>query len=248
MEKIQALEQIKQKAQELGLTPKEIVEAFLLKDVFDETTSQSLQLKYIVPRTVLPGMYIYADGLISSELIFGRQVKAVVTFVEGNMVYGFCLEEKEMPWGEVYTIEIDDDGDIEYREKYFSVPETTEMQSGKEATQKILEAASKQQRKAYAAQWCHDYIYGGVLPGEAFLPSFYELKKVFPNIDAVNASFDCLKVPLLKGYYYTSNEVYDSDVRVLCMEKVVRDYVDGHRTMLDKALSNKVRSMIQIRL
>ena len=87
MEKIQALEQLKQKAQKLGLTPKEIVEAFLLKDVFDETCPQSMQLKYIAPRTVLPGMYIYADGLISSELIFGRQVKAVVTFVEGNMVY-----------------------------------------------------------------------------------------------------------------------------------------------------------------
>lgn len=241
MEKIHTLEQLKQKAQKLGLTPKEIVEAFLLKDVFDETCPQSMQLKYIAPRTVLPGMYIYADGLISSELIFGRQVKAVVTFVEGNVVYGFCLEEEKMPWGEY-------DGDIDSIKEYFSVPETTEMQSGKEATQKILEAASKQQRKAYAAQWCHDYIYGGVLSGEAFLPSFYELKKVFDNIDAVNASFDCLKAPLLKGYYYASNEVYDSDARVLCMEKVVRDYVDGHRTMFDKAMWNKVRPMIQIQL
>lgn len=248
MEKIQALEQIKQKAQELGLTPKEIVEAFLSKDVFDETCPQGMQLIYQASQTVLPGMFVYADGLISSELIFGRQVKAVVAFVEGNMVYGLCLKEEEMFWGEIYNKQIIGDGDIDHIDAYFSVPETIGMQSGKEATQKILEAASKQRKDAYAAQWCRDYVYGGVLPGEAFLPSFYELKKVFANIDVVNASFDCLNVPLLKGYYYTSNEVYDSSVRVLCMEKIIRDYVDGYRTTDNKESYYKVRPMIQIQL
>ena len=49
---------------------------------------------------VLPGMYVYADGLISAELITGRWVKAVVGYVEGKTVYGICLKAKELPWSD----------------------------------------------------------------------------------------------------------------------------------------------------
>ena len=35
--------------------------------------------KYETPKRVLPGMYIYADGLIYPEIIEGRQVMTVLT-------------------------------------------------------------------------------------------------------------------------------------------------------------------------
>ena len=48
--------------------------------------------KYETPKRVLPGMYIYADGLIYPEIIEGRQVMAIVGSVDGSDVLAVCLQ------------------------------------------------------------------------------------------------------------------------------------------------------------
>lgn len=193
MEKKKSLEQLKRYVQELGLTPQEVVKYFSSQDVqalFKEKSSQVSSKKYETQKKVLPGMYVYADGLISSELVQGRQVKAVVGYVEGNTVYAVCLRETNMPWSR----------------DFLQVPETQEMASGKEATHKILEIADKQKKSATAARWCHDYVFDGVKQGEAFLPSVTEWEKLFVNKTAINASLKALGAALFVYGYWSSTE------------------------------------------
>ena len=94
MEKKEKLEMLDCLAQKLGVLPQEAVEYFSAKVV----ESSSVVRECEVAAGVLPGMYVYADGSISAELITGRQVKAVVGYVEGKTVYAVCLKAKELPW------------------------------------------------------------------------------------------------------------------------------------------------------
>lgn len=136
---------------------------------------------------VLPGMYVYADGLISAELITNRCVKAVVGYVEGKTVYAVCLRQKYLPW-------CSDWPDVS----------STYMISGKEATLRILESAKESGVKVEAAQWCHDYDYDGVVQGEAFLPFSSELDKLSANKEAINKSLRALNASVLDSWYWSS--------------------------------------------
>ena len=135
-------------------------------------------------------MFVYVDGLISSEIIEGRPIKAVVGSVNGSDVLAVCLHEAKLPWAS----------------KWLEVPETEEMLSGKKATHKILKIAQKEHTKAEAAQWCYNYDRDGVKRGEAFLPSITELEQLCANGVAINASLNALGVALLDGWYWSSTE------------------------------------------
>lgn len=148
--------------------------------------------KYETPKGVLPGMYIYADGLIYPEIIEGRQVMAIVGSVDGSGVLAVCLQEACLPWSS----------------DWLEAKATQKMTGGKEATRKILEISRKKRQEAEAAQWCYDYAEDGVKQGEAFLPSLTELEKLFANKAAINASLKALGVALLEGWYWSSTE-YD---------------------------------------
>lgn len=148
--------------------------------------------KYETPKRVLPGMYIYADGLIYPEIIEGRQVMAIVGSVDGSDVLAVCLQEACLPWSS----------------DWLEAKATQKMTGGKEATRKILEISRKKRQEAEAAQWCCDYAEDGVKQGEAFLPSLTELEKLFANKAAINASLNALGVALLEGWYWSSTE-YD---------------------------------------
>ena len=189
MKKKEKLEQLYLQAQELGVSSREVGEYFLSKDV----KAPSVVQEYQTPSEVLPGMYVYADGLISAELITGRQVKAVVGYVEGKTVYAVCLKAKELPWSS----------------DCLEVKASRDLTDGKEATAVILAAAKQKRGKAEAAQWCHDYAEDGVIQGEAFLPSLTELEKLFANKAAINASLKALGVAWLEGWYWSSTE-YDN--------------------------------------
>jgi len=189
MKKKEKLEQFYLQAQKLGLSPQEVDEYFLSKDV----KAPAIVQEYQTPAKVLPGMYVYADGSISAELITGRQVKAVVGYVEGKTVYGICLKAKELPWSS----------------DCLEVKAFRDMTDGKKATLRILESAKERGVKAEATQWCHDYAEDGVIQGEAFLPSLTELEKLFANKAAINASLKALGVVLLEGWYWSSTE-YDN--------------------------------------
>ena len=186
MKKKEKLEQLYLQAQELGVSSREVGEYFLSKDV----KAPSVVQEYQTPAEVLPGMYVYADGLISAELITGRQVKAVVGYVEGKTVYAVCLKAKELPWSS----------------DCLEVKASRDLTDGKEATAVILAAAKQKRGKAEAAQWCHDYAEDGVIQGEAFLPSLTELEKLFANKAAINASLKALGAALLEGWYWSSTE------------------------------------------
>ena len=100
--------------------------------------------KYETPKRVLPGMYIYADGLIYPEIIEGRQVMAIVGSVDGSDVLAVCLQEACLPWSS----------------DWLEARATQKMTGGKEATRKILEISRKKRQEAEAAQWCYDYAEG----------------------------------------------------------------------------------------
>ena len=186
MNKEEKFEQLSCLAQKLGLSPQEVGEYFLSKTGKDPSSP----VTYKTPEQVLPGMYVYADGLISTELIAGRQVKAVVGYVEDKTVYAVCLQEEYLPWS----------GD------WLEAGVTQNMTDGQKATRKILEISRKQRQKAEAAQWCYDYAEDGVKQGEAFLASIDEWKKLFVNAVAINVSFKALSAALLEGWYWSSTE------------------------------------------
>lgn len=163
-------------AQQSGISLEELDAYFSLRDA----------------KKILPGMYVYADGLVSSEIIPNRQIKAVVGYIEDKTVYAVCLQVKRLPWSDSIS---------------FYVEETRMMSNGKEATKKILETAWAQGKKAEAAQWCHDYAQDGVKQGEAFLPSLDELKRLSFYRGVINDSLRRLKAALLKqGFYWSSIE------------------------------------------
>ena len=86
--------------------------------------------KYETPKRVLPGMYIYADGLIYPEIIEGRQVMAIVGSVDGSDVLAVCLQEACLPWSS----------------DWLEAKATQKMTGGKEATRKILEISRKKRQ------------------------------------------------------------------------------------------------------
>lgn len=181
--------------------------------------------KYETPKRVLPGMYIYADGLIYPEIIEGRQVMAIVGSVDGSDVLAVCLQEACLPWSS----------------DWLEAKATQKMTGGKEATRKILEISRKKRQEAEAAQWCCDYAEDGVKQGEAFLPSLTELEKLFANKAAINASLNALGVALLEGRV-SSTEYSSTTAWYLWMD-------DGSRNAGYKSNYNRyVRPVLALKL
>lgn len=182
--------------------------------------------KYGTPKRVLPGMYIYADGLIYPEIIEGRQVMAIVGSVDGSDVLAVCLQEACLPWSS----------------DWLEAKATQKMTGGKEATRKILEISRKKRQEAEAAQWCYDYAEDGVKQGEAFLPSLTELEKLFANKAAINASLNALGVALLEGWYWSSAEYNTDGAWGLWMD-------DGYRLNYSKGNTHTyVRPVLALKL
>ena len=222
MNKKEKLEQVNHLVQKLGLSPQEAVEYFSAKVV----ESSSVVRECEVAVGVLPGMYVYADGLISSEIIEGRQVMAVVGSVDGSDVLAVCLHEACLPWSS----------------DWLEAKATQKMIGGKEATRKILEISRKKRQEAEAAQWCYDYAEDGVKQGEAFLPSLTELEKLFANKAAINASLKALGVALLEGWYWSSTESISNYAWGFIMG-------NGYRGSSNKSNgTNSVRAVITILL
>ena len=75
---------------ELGLSGNDVVSYLMDKGI-------SFQ-EYKMPTRILPGMYVYTDGLIHPEIIPGRQIKAIVGYVKECDVLAVCLHEKKLSW------------------------------------------------------------------------------------------------------------------------------------------------------
>lgn len=213
MKKKEKLEPLDYLVRKFGLSAKKVGEYFSAKTVANSAVSE----KYQTPKRILPGMYVYADGLIYPEIIEGRQVKAVVGYVEWETVYAVCLKEKKnLPWSSDH-LKIDEPRDMIncliattmkwlYENQYSLVSIT----SGQKATAKILAVAKQKRKNAEAAQWCHNYAEDGVRKGEAFLPSLDELEKLYENKKVINKSLKALNAGDFDGWYWSSTESDDN--------------------------------------
>ena len=191
MERNEKLEMLTALVGELGFSCDDVVNYWKASGKLETKPLQN-ETVYQTPEKIMPGMFVYVDGLISSEIIEGRQIKAIVGSVDGSDVLAVCLQEACLPWSS----------------DWLEAKATQKMTGGKEATRKILEISRKKRQEAEAAQWCYDYAEDGVKQGEAFLPSLTELEKLFANKAAINASLNALGVALLEGWYWSSTE-YD---------------------------------------
>lgn len=242
MEKKQALEQLKHEAQELGLDSREVAEYFSSKNVLQSFLEEGKS-------AILPGMFIYADNLIFPELILGRQVKAVVGYVENNIAYGICLHGKILPW---FNYSFTPSGSFWAKNVELEVPETRKILNGQEATSKILNACSQYPDAEVAARWCANYSGDGVARGEAFLPSIFEAKKVIANESIINDSFTKLGVPSLVSML-SSTESDNAD-RVLRINTLLGRFYNGEKNpeiyvcSIDKSQEDFVYPMIKIQL
>ena len=135
---------------------------------------EKLGTVFDIPNGLAPGMYVYADGLISSEIIKGRQIMAIVGFVSQSKVLAVCLRQARLNWSSHY---------LETR-----LDDTQEMRSGKEATRILVNRVRAMGANAEAAEWCFEYDQDGVKKHEAFLPSLLELGHIFSNRQVINAS------------------------------------------------------------
>ena len=151
---------------------------------------EKLGTMFDIPNGLAPGMYVYADGLISSEIIKGRQIMAIVGFVSQSKVLAVCLRQARLNWSSHY---------LETR-----LEDTSEMRDGKEATRILVNRVRAMGFNAEAAEWCFEYDQDGVKKHEAFLPSVLELGHIYSNIKVINASLQALHAELLDGWYLSS--------------------------------------------
>ena len=151
---------------------------------------EKLGTVFDIPNGLAPGMYVYADGLISSEIIKGRQIMAIVGNVCQSKVLAVCLRQARLNWSSHY---------LETR-----LEDTSEMRDGKEATRILVNRVRAMGFNAEAAEWCFEYDQDGVKKHEAFLPSVLELGHIFYNHEVINASLQALHAELLDGWYLSS--------------------------------------------
>ncbi len=189
---------------EFGFTPEEVVKNWLASGKVKLRDVESTGLKRDTPDiigNISPGMFVYSDGLISVEIIPGKQITSVVGAIIGRRVLCVCLRETSIPWSSDF-LEVD----------------TRSISSGFEATQEILAVAKEQGKKAEAAEWCAKYARDGVKAGEAFLPSLDEWKAIQPNKKIINQALCRLKVAKLNGLHWSSTEYGSHGSWLLCMD------------------------------
>lgn len=151
---------------------------------------EKLGTVFDIPNGLAPGMYVYADGLISSEIIKGRQIMAIVGFVSQSKVLAVCLRQARLNWSSAYV--------------ETQLEDTQKMQSGKEATRVLVDKVRAMGFNAEAAEWCFEYDQDGVKRHEAFLPSVLELGHIFSNRQVINASLQALHAGRLDDWYLSS--------------------------------------------
>lgn len=154
------------------------------------TIIEKLRTVFDIPNGLAPGMYVYADGLISSEIIKNRQIMAIVSFISQSKVLAVCLRQTRLNWSSGY---------VETR-----LEDTGEMRNGQEATRILVNRVRAMGFNAEAAEWCFEYDQDGVKKHEAFLPSVLELGHIFYNHEVINASLQALHAELLDGWYLSS--------------------------------------------
>ena len=183
---------------------------------------EKLRTVFDIPNGLTSGMYVYADGLISSEIIKNRQIMAIVGYVSPSKVLALCLRQKRLPWGVFYassllTLVGNDKEEIIHCPHCGETLILHQKSDGEELTRLFIRHTRKainnkiddKSQIATSAAWCYDYNLDGVEEYSAFLPSLTELRALFANKEALNPALKALGAEILDGWYWSSC-LYDS--------------------------------------
>lgn len=186
MEKKEKLKAVAAAAESFNLTAEEVIR-YLGQNSIQSEKANSVDI-------VCPGMYFYSDGMISADVLPGKQISGIVGWVDESGKHGLVLGLREtngLAW-------IDD--------KSFYVGASNKK--GKDNTYLLLKEAQEHQTYANAAAWCVKYDFDGVRAGEAFLPSKDELANIFKNLGAIQTALGKIDQPKLqeKDAYWSSSE------------------------------------------
>lgn len=133
----------------------------------------STQGNFNEPNNLLKvGMFNLVDGTNVAQIDVKNRVKvrSIVALVDESRNYalGMCPVKMMLPFS------------------FSCLPiQTEEILSGREATKILLEEAAKRNIELPAAEFCVNYARNGVYKGEAFLPSYSEVRQM-----SMSALFD----------------------------------------------------------
>ena len=210
MEKRDALIKLFDIAKQFNLNPEDIVRGLLEEKLIDRKkliAIAKMKVSFFSAMKVnggserylkkKVGMFYYAeDKSFSDELIPNKTVSGVVGYVGKSCLHGLValLHQRRLPWSS--------DGLIVGMYDL----------CGYSNTRVILQTAKGKNKKAEAAQYCAEYTFDNVKPGEAFLASQNEMNLIFCSRTQINKSLALIEgADLLdKPFYWTSSE-YSSE-------------------------------------
>ena len=159
MEKSEKLKELAAFAEGLGLTAEEVITYFgkisVCSDKTEEVSVQSEETKAV--DGARPGMYYYSDGMISSEVIQGKQISGVVGWVDESGEHGLVLglREVRLPWcaDDLWCAAYDFDGVRRGKAFLPSRDELVKMFKNLDAVQKALEKINMPLLAQYKWYW-----------------------------------------------------------------------------------------------
>lgn len=142
-------------------------------------------------------MFDLGDGRFVSELLGNQKFRSLIVDVDEHrgIALGICPTLMMLPWSYA-PLEIDTSG----------------MVSGREATAELLQQATKQGVELAAAAFCANYNGFGVKPGEAFLPSRFELSILLARERSLKAALARIGFNKCSYTFWSSSVGMDSRV------------------------------------
>lgn len=142
-------------------------------------------------------MFDLGDGRFVSELPDNQKFRSLIVDVDEHrgIALGICPTLMMLPWSYA-PLEIDTSG----------------MVSGREATAELLQQATKQGVELAAAAFCANYNGFGVKPGEAFLPSRFELSILVARERSLKAALARIGFNKCSYTFWSSSVGMDSRV------------------------------------
>ena len=144
------------------------------------------------------GWYAFAGGKFSP---------VSDTYPNCQGVVGWVNPDKSAPQGQRGLIVTPD----EVKKAWSSVNCETNIKDeydGKGNTEKLIAYGKKHKINFPAAEWCAQYSKNGVRPGEGFMPSEEQLKRIVANRELVNPALQGIGGIILDGWIWSSSE-YD---------------------------------------
>ena len=163
------------------------------------------------------GWYAFAGGKFSPDSDAYPNCQGVV---------GWVNPDKNAPEGQRGLIITPDEVEMMWSDKYYETNIKDEY-DGKGNTEKLIAYGKKCKINFPAAEWCAAYCKNGVRPGEGFMPSKEQLKRIVANRMIVNPALQKINGVELSGWIWSSSE-HDCDYARFVL--AYNGYVDwGHK-------------------